>query len=655
MLNETSNNSNTQKISFYENLKISDFKNNEQILEELRSLLNFSSNKLEQEVSLFNELENNFYFYNFLQLKNIMILFNTCNYSSFIHGSYRLIIQFLYITRYLKEGLELKNSESNQRNIKIVDHCFKKFFEFDWILSLNIANKEFSYIIRSEILNLFIAYLEEKEENIDNDFANKIYSSLTLQKIFNEIIICLKYLGNPSLEAVKDVVNEHRERHLSYQELFTRYIDNEENYKSRHCELAELYYKLLRHLEPLYLELKNIYFKLQIFYAKENKVVTLSDRKRLKAQTSGLFNDINYFIGKIDSIQTNNFYLENKAYYQFLMMIGKEIEVKFKESKTSYNYKKLYFFKSPKCFWMNKSFKSQYMLKVPRGSLGAKLDYLTQKIDKLLFTINLSFKYRPKFLQIGGFYKNFSFYFFELLNFILILILNILLLIRFTKPASGKFEPENLQHQVLIDKNSQEFTEIVTVIFYWAILNSFVELIILLVWFYFRFSLHIRLLFFSSMKKNFLFSNFKNEIDYKNNSVSNYHKIVTDFENMENPFLTQSPEGSRLRNCVLYIRAFIWNKEIQFIILSLVCHILFLITKYQLLLVIPVISIINLYELFEYFWRSIKNKYQQFIAILVFIYLVEYIFSWIIFLHYQDFLVGDMVFRNDDMFKSVRK
>jgi len=43
------------------------------------------------------------------------------------------------------------------------------------------------------------------------------------------------------------------------------------------------------------------------------------------------------------------------------------------------------------------------------------------------------------------------------------------------------------------------------------------------------------------------------------------------------------------------------------------------------------------------------NKYQQFIALLIFIYLIEYIFSWISFLHFQEFMISEYVDRSGDL------
>jgi len=130
-----------------------------------------------------------------------------------------------------------------------------------------------------------------------------------------------------------------------------------------------------------------------------------------------------------------------------------------------------------------------------------------------------------------------------------------------------------------------------------------------------------------------------------------YHDIQNKFNDLNSDYLNlkSNTEVSLLKLILIRLKIFFWNKDTKYVMFSLICHILFLITDYYLFLVLPIISIIRLYSLFNYFLKAILSKYKEFIALLIFIYVVEYIFSWMTFLHFQDFMVNEYKLRAGDL------
>jgi len=202
---------------------------------------------------------NNFYYHSFLQMKNIIKIINKKNYKGFFQGSSRLILQFLYLTRFLKEFLEISKNNKAELYVIIID-CFTNHFDLDWLFSDNIENQEFSYVIRFQLLTLVISFLEENSENLFNSNNNEYYEfsnrllELNYKSIIYEIEICFDKSFRKHFNEKKDKNNNKKKfEDITYQELKWEYINDEKSiYKNEYFELAELYYKLLRSIYPLY-------------------------------------------------------------------------------------------------------------------------------------------------------------------------------------------------------------------------------------------------------------------------------------------------------------------------------------------------------------------------------------------------------------------
>lgn len=202
----------------------------------------------------------NFYYQSFIQLRKIITLINVGKIGSFSFGSFRLIAQFLYLTRFLKELLEDDITDENKKFSEIINECFEEIFDLNWLISKNIKNDEYSYILRFELLYLFNSYIEEHSSNLSDKFYKKINQFFDNHEIiFEEICSCfdivIEYIRNTN-----DDNNLLRNENFTLEKLKTFYLNNEDSlYKNKYFELAELYYKFLRLLDPFYQSLKEEY------------------------------------------------------------------------------------------------------------------------------------------------------------------------------------------------------------------------------------------------------------------------------------------------------------------------------------------------------------------------------------------------------------
>jgi len=451
-----------------------------------RDQMNTNNNDIEK-----NHLnyKNNFYYFNFLQLVHIMKLFNTCIYdSSYYHGSFRLIPNFLYITRFLKELLEIDDCKTNKKNDIIINNCFNLFFNFNWLISSkikfidssfdsDIKNEDFSCLMRAEILNLLVAFLEERGDDIPRAFNEKIYSHLNAKIIFNEIVECFNKIF-PDKINIKFIKSKY---------LLRSYILDDSIYNNKYCQLAELYYKLIRRLKPLYKELKFQFEKIKVSNNRNKN--TLEEIYEIEE----------------DKIYNSKYF----EFYDFLMTVGKEIEVKFKETNGNVVFKKLHFFKSPKCFWLNNHFKQTFLDNMPSSSLGEKLHHLSENTDLLLFCINICYNSKPRFVWVWKFYRDFSYYIAEFFNFILVLLINFILLYKYTKKPIGTYYKEDLDTQYIPEIKSVENSQSYYVISKIVITTCIIEIIFIIIWSYFRYSIRLHYLTYKANNKNYYFNLFK--------------------------------------------------------------------------------------------------------------------------------------------------
>ncbi len=585
-------------------------------------------------------LKNNFYYFNFVQLNSLMNLINTVQYKNYTHGSSRLIGQFLYITRFLREFTEIEYGSSNSKINKkeIVNYCFLDMFDLKWIEKKYILNEEYSCLIRSQLINLLNTYLEEMSEEGQKKFFEKIDQNMNYNIIVGEMNDCLIEI----LKIIKkknDGIDEYFSN-IKFEYIFYNYINNDNLiYKNKYFELAEFYYKLLRLINPFY-EAYREHYKDHI----------------------GHQNKKNYFkfdIFKSDKNDVNKKNIENReaVLFKFIDVIAKEVEIKFIESNKKAYYRKIYFFKSSKCFWANKAQNSKFLETTPRGNLNEKLDYFNKHLDKFLFNINVSYKYRyQKSMLWSNYLKQPTFLNLDIINFLLSVITNILLLTYYYNNSSDIMYASDLNSHLLLNNNASVYGLKQNYILYTTIAFTFLQFIILFIWIYFRYSVNVILNGYEKIpNKKYLINDYKTEIQFKSESFKSYIDMVEIYNDLDSKYLKMDSFDIQSFIMITYLRlqTLFWNKEIFYTVLNIVLNILYFITNYKLLLVIPIMSVVNLYSLFNYFYQAMISKYQQFVALLFFIYIVEYIFSWITFLHFPELMINEYVDRSGNYNDNV--
>jgi len=313
----------------------------------------------------------------------------------------------------------------------------------------------------------------------------------------------------------------------------------------------------------------------------------------------------------------------------------------------------VYFFKSPRSFWLDDSIKNKILEKAPRNSVIEKLDYFNKKIDFLILMLNFRYKHKFSYSNIFIRFLHILINYLDIFNFLLELFINLFLMIFVYENKNDPLE-DDLNSQIYIQSNSNPNKEKFKIIFSIICFVSTLQLISIFLWYFKNFKIKILKFIYNSVYNNtYLFSYKKNnENKSEKNIFYKYIKISEEFRNLDSEYFDIDSNLGRELNLKLYclrLKNFIWNKEINFIFLSLICNLLFIMTDYTLLLIFPILTIIRLYPLFGYFIKAILRKYKEFLALLIFIYIIEYIFSWITFLHFQENMISEYQIRTGNL------
>jgi len=447
---------------------------------------------------------------------------------------------------------------------------------------------------------------------------------------------------------------------LKLEQLKLEYLADEKYlYSNKHFELAELYYKLLRLLDPFYKSLRKEYVHRDI----EKYADDFEDQDE-----NYNYDDSNFHIKKTYASEESNDDLNDKnnkseieliddkkikkIFYKFLIFLGREIEVKFEDNNDDFKFSKIFFFKSPKCFWLNETYKNKLLSEAPRESLGEKLNYFNKNLDLTLLEINICYKMKPSFsLIITKKIIPFVLNNLDLHNFILILLLNIYLLL-YTFIDTSPTLATDLNSQIFDFTKSEKIQQKHPYIFILTIIVIFIQIMLLTVWYYIFYSIKLMKSSFKNIfDGKYLLNDYSDEKEFNFKSFTAYDEMYKKFNNLEHENLTLKSQDKTtwFKSLFIKLKIILWNKEIKYVVFSLLCLLLFLITKEYILLVLPIFSIVRLYSLFDYFLQAILSKFKEFGALLIFIYVIEYIFSWMSFLHFQEFLPNEYKLRTGDL------
>ena len=292
-------------------------------------------------------------------------------------------------------------------------------------------------------------------------------------------------------------------------------------------------------------------------------------------------------------------------------------------------------------FCLSEHSKDIFEKNVNRQKIQSKYDELINNSDHFLFEmlVNYHMIQHSPFLQ---FLSNINYFYVELFNYLLIIVINIIIIIHFYNETD--MPPENYG---IIEKGKKYKFFTLSLIF--IIIQCAFLIMFIVIWYIFKFIICYQLNVMKSYNEFFVFKKKQKEgeeeeeTDVKSQKLIDYFKDDTELTSWD-MFSEISNNLTTLEKIyIAVIECSFNNREINMFIFTLIFNILFLCTKCYIFLTIPILFIANLIPtLFDIFY-AIKTKFLNMLIVLIFEYFVIYIFMWITYFYLPKFLDFDDV------------
>ena len=230
--------------------------------------------------------------------------------------------------------------------------------------------------------------------------------------------------------------------------------------------------------------------------------------------------------------------------------------------------------------------------------------------------------------RFSYFLSNISYKLVEYINYILIIVQNILLMKNFYKSPSCEL---SIYNEPEPNASTKQFTDNLII----AIIQVVFTGLMTINWFFFKFNLTFQRNVMDYEDMNFVFKKRGDD-----NAIP--LKIVEYFQNKHASTFSMIRERFREISIfnLLYIGIFpsiLFNTEINMIFLTLILSAIYIKTGVSLLLIIPILAVANINKnLGNIFYAMIQNIVHMFLVIL-FILMVIYIYSWFSYYYLDDF------------------
>ena len=297
------------------------------------------------------------------------------------------------------------------------------------------------------------------------------------------------------------------------------------------------------------------------------------------------------------------------------------------------NIKTVFFPRPYLSFFLSKSTKDKFANTVDRSSVSNKFNSLLNYADYCLYEMIVN-KHLIGSSHFKNFCANIDYSIIEIINYIFIVVQNILILLRFYKKSDLSYEEYYTFDQSKVRKLNHANMII-------AIIQDIFLIVFLIIWYIFKFINSCQ--FYTMQEYNIPFVGKRIGEDEK------IPQIVVDYFQEKNvstyTFFHQVNSGlTRWEKFYIYIFAtHISNREIIMLVLSLILNICYYATRNPLFLVFQVLFIANIIStLFDIIY-AIKLKWINIILLLLFDFLCVYVFMWFAFFFFPYFFEFDDV------------
>lgn len=578
--------------------------------------------------------DNSFFDFVIIHIKHIIMLLDLNQKIECELPYDKLIVTLSNLIEFVIEFIVTKDyADTLEREID------KLLFEDDCLLNLlkidpfakrnNLLN-----FVKLKIVKLLISYLQNGKKI--NTITKLIEKGFTTLELYEELLSNFQNLLNQCellLQEKIEKLNKTNDINLYVQQLINLYIYESSFRDTLQLSVCLNLFILIKIYELKYYrsELSDHFFKVENLNQK-----MISNNNNLGFNTLFAFKIYKFLEQIVISVQiktdgTNDTTEEKVINYE------DDYEV---DKNTNENLQITFFIKPYIAFFISKQTKNSFENNVDRDSACAKYASLISANDYFLFemVVNRNTKNFSKFLS------DINYVVLEWTNFIFILVNNAILIVNNYKSWTL---PE-----IEYNTNDEDFYEFNTINLIIAIVQVCFILIVLCIWFKFKFCLYY--MKHSLLEKNNTFI-FRQKTDCGNKKLSS--NVIDFFQNCNELhskgaqvsiytiLKEQNEKLSLLRKIYISIfSAILLNKEISVLIYTLLCLVIYFNTKSSLPLIIPMLFVANLSPTLFAIFKSIKTKCLTLITILLFIYLVVYIFMWVTYYFLADnFVLSDIL------------
>ena len=609
----------------------------------------------------------------------------------------KLIITITNIFDFLIEYIE-----SNEANDEIIKNCFKNLF-FGIKCKKNEYDKNnMELLLEQKCIDLLFVKIYTDENNKDqyylrkkiicyikNKFANLlVYYLLTGNKeymveklmvnncspfdLFSEIVYNFKQLLN-NLEQKNSKLTEKLSKALknsdinTYVDLLIDYFGFEEDFRNmiefpmiiQYFILIKIFEEFYNHKEIkshfeglqedmdeinnaddynirskfslcIYLFLEKIILKVEIKLDNDESEEDLDENEQNKIKIANLvikniseeplFNKIKMLNKKAKANNLNEEENDNE-------------ENQYSKENTK-NIKTAFFLRPYLTFTLSETTKQKFIRDVDRTNASQKYVSLVKFADYCLFEMVVN-RHLISDSEIKNRLANVNYFLIELINYIVIFINNCFVIYHFYKSPYLPIENYDIFDEK--EKDILHFDNIIISIAQAAILSFF-----LIIWILFEFFNDIQFNIMKLYNKNFLVKK-----EGENNNIS--QTIIDYFQDKDDvssyKFYNEVNKNISVWKLIYvgFFEVFLFNREINMFLLTIIFNILFLILKNYLFLIIEILFIVNIVPTLSDILKAMQIKYLHIILVLLFDFLIVNVFSWLGFFFFKDFFVSDEI------------
>ena len=340
------------------------------------------------------------------------------------------------------------------------------------------------------------------------------------------------------------------------------------------------------------------------------------------------FKNIDFFLSNRRANENYNIFENDlKKYYlnRHIKLLDEDLE----ENKITF------FIKPYLSFHLSELSKTYFLNNVDRSSAKGKYKSLILFSDYFMFEMmfNMKFINKSKFLKK---LSKISFYYIQVIYFILIIIENALLMYQYYRDYSLDYNEYNNINKSIKNEKS---IDIIIILVIKLLINIFVFIL----WFYFKFILEFQRNIILKEEKSFIFRD--------------SGKIT---QNINSPIITEyfQGNGSLLKTMELINKdlsffnklkisifdSILFNLDINIFVFSFILNILFLIIGHPLILSFETLFIFGIFPSLLNIFKSFTAKFSNLFACLIFSYLLVYVYNWITIFYMRDiFDFGDIL------------